>query len=56
MTIRLTTPQVRPISEGPVVFQDKPILVRGHDRYGHFSYELKPSFAATPSSNPSVGT
>lgn len=45
MTIRFTHPQVRPITDGPHPFRDKPILVHGEDRYGHFQYAPRPEFA-----------
>jgi ectoine hydroxylase-related dioxygenase (phytanoyl-CoA dioxygenase family) len=45
MTVRFTTPDVKPVSG---VFVDKPILVSGVDRYGHFQYLPKPTFEAAP--------
>jgi ectoine hydroxylase-related dioxygenase (phytanoyl-CoA dioxygenase family) len=41
MTVRFTTPDVRPV---PGVFVDKPILLSGTDRFGHFCYLPKPMF------------
>jgi non-haem Fe2+, alpha-ketoglutarate-dependent halogenase len=37
MTIRFTRPDVKPVRGGEFPFSEKPILVRGEDRYGHFS-------------------
>ena len=45
MTVRFTTPNVRPV---PGIFVDKPILISGKDRYGHFEYLPKPTFDSTP--------
>lgn len=45
MTIRLTTPSVKPV---PGQFSDRPILVRGKDRFGHFQYAPTPPFGAKP--------
>jgi ectoine hydroxylase-related dioxygenase (phytanoyl-CoA dioxygenase family) len=42
MTLRFTTPDVKPVAG---VFVDKPILISGEDRYGHFAYLPKPAFA-----------
>ena len=42
MTLRFTTPDVKPVAG---VFVDKPILLCGEDRYGHFEYLPKPAFA-----------
>lgn len=44
MTVRFTTPNVKPV---PGVFVDKPILVSGKDRFGHFQYLPKPTFDQT---------
>lgn len=41
MTLRFTTPDVKPV---PGVFVDKPILLCGEDRYGHFEYVPRPAF------------
>jgi ectoine hydroxylase-related dioxygenase (phytanoyl-CoA dioxygenase family) len=41
MTLRFTKPSVRPV---PGVFRDKPILLLGEDRHGHFEYTPKPRF------------
>jgi ectoine hydroxylase-related dioxygenase (phytanoyl-CoA dioxygenase family) len=41
MTIRFTTPEVKPIAGQ---FTDRPLLVRGRDRFGHFTYAPMPSF------------
>jgi len=45
MTVRFTTPDVKPV---PGVFVDKPILISGEDRFGHFEYLPWPEFAETP--------
>jgi ectoine hydroxylase-related dioxygenase (phytanoyl-CoA dioxygenase family) len=42
MTLRFTRPEVKPV---PGVFRDKPILMTGQDRFGHFQYEPRPAFA-----------
>ena len=52
MTVRFTTPDVTPVKG---VFVDKPILVSGEDRYGHFEYLPAPDFAGTAHASPSVG-
>ena len=41
MTVRFTVPSVKPI---PGKFADKPILVRGEDRFGHLTYASIPAF------------
>jgi len=41
LTIRCTTPAVKPVAG---VFADKPILLCGEDRYGHFQYLPRPVF------------
>ncbi len=41
MTVRFTRPDVKPV---PGVFIDKPILLAGEDRYGHFQYTPRPDF------------
>ena len=45
MTIRFTTPIVKPVLDGPNPFRDKPILVCGEDRFGHFIYAPRPAHA-----------
>ena len=44
MTVRFTRPDVKPV---PGVFVDKPILLSGQDRYGHFQYIPRPTFDET---------
>jgi ectoine hydroxylase-related dioxygenase (phytanoyl-CoA dioxygenase family) len=44
MTIRFTTPNVRPILEGPNRFTDRPILVSGKDHFGHLPYVARTAF------------
>lgn len=43
MTLRFTTPDVKPIREGENQFRDRPILVSGEDRFGHFDYAETPT-------------
>lgn len=43
MTVRFTRPDVKPV---PGVFIDQPILLAGEDRFGHFQYVPRPTFAA----------
>jgi len=45
MTVRFTTPNVSPVTEGPNRFVERPILVRGQDRFNHFTYAPNPTFA-----------
>ena len=45
MTVRFTTPDVKPVAG---VFVDKPILISGEDRYGHFQYLPRPVFEQQP--------
>lgn len=42
MTLRFTTPDVRPINTVPHPFRDHPILVRGTDHHRHFTYAPTP--------------
>lgn len=44
MTIRFTIPSVKPVLDGPFPFRDKPLLVSGEDRFGHFCYAPNPGF------------
>jgi ectoine hydroxylase-related dioxygenase (phytanoyl-CoA dioxygenase family) len=41
MTVRFTRPDIKPVAG---VFMDKPILLCGEDRYGHFQYLPRPVF------------
>jgi len=41
MTVRFTRPDVKPV---PGIFVDKPILLCGEDRFGHFQYFPRPVF------------
>ncbi len=45
MTVRFSIPAVRPVKTGEYPFRDRPVLVCGEDRYGHFEYVPKPDFA-----------
>jgi len=45
MTMRYTTPNVKPVYGGRFPFNEKPILVRGEDRYGHFNLSPPPQAA-----------
>lgn len=45
MTIRLTTPRVKPVLDGPNPFREKPILVCGEDRFRHFDCVPRPAFS-----------
>jgi len=45
LTIRFTTPDVRPASQETNFARWKPILLRGQDRYGYFELDAPPSFA-----------
>jgi len=45
MTLRFTVPSVQPITEGAHAFADKPILVKGEDRFGHLPLVDRPTFA-----------
>lgn len=51
MTMRFTTPQIKPVSTGPHAFSDQPILVRGEDKYGHFDLTGNPEFIGCNSDN-----
>ena len=51
MTVRFTTPNEKPV---PGVFVDKPILISGKDRFGHFEYLPRPEFAASANSTPEM--
>lgn len=42
MTLRFTTPAVQPIKQGPNRFRDRPLLIWGEDRFGHFDYAPRP--------------
>jgi ectoine hydroxylase-related dioxygenase (phytanoyl-CoA dioxygenase family) len=44
MTLRFTTPCVQPVKGGAHPFRDRPLLVRGEDRFGHFKYAPAPNF------------
>ena len=46
MTVRFTTPNVRPVKSGPFAFSDRPVLIRGADRLGHFDYAPMPAFVS----------
>jgi non-haem Fe2+, alpha-ketoglutarate-dependent halogenase len=45
MTMRYTTPNVKPVYGGRFPFNEKPILVRGEDRFGHFNLSPPPQAA-----------
>jgi ectoine hydroxylase-related dioxygenase (phytanoyl-CoA dioxygenase family) len=45
MTLRFTRPDVKPVAG---VFRDKPLLLLGEDRFGHFEYVPRPAFAKAP--------
>lgn len=45
MTIRLTTPDVKPVLDGPHPFVSRPILLRGEDRFGYLPMVEQPEFA-----------
>jgi ectoine hydroxylase-related dioxygenase (phytanoyl-CoA dioxygenase family) len=44
LTIRFTTPDVRPASQDTNFAKWKPILIRGQDRYGYFELDPLPDF------------
>lgn len=46
MTVRFTTPDVRPVTTGDHPFRDRPLLVSGEDRHGFFNYAPPPAFNA----------
>ena len=45
MTMRFTTPNVQPVLDGDFPFKERPILVRGEDRYRHFNLSPPPHTA-----------
>ena len=51
MTVRFTRPDVKPV---PGVFVDKPVLISGEDRYGHFQYLPRPEFAVAAVASPAA--
>jgi ectoine hydroxylase-related dioxygenase (phytanoyl-CoA dioxygenase family) len=50
MTLRFTTPAVRPVRDGEHPFRDRAILIQGEDRFGHFNFVPKPDFPASAAS------
>ena len=52
MTLRFTVPGVRPILTGPNRFSDRPILVRGEDRFGRLPLVGPPAFAPVGPARP----
>jgi ectoine hydroxylase-related dioxygenase (phytanoyl-CoA dioxygenase family) len=48
MTVRYTRPDVKPVRNSQFPFSEKPILVRGEDRFGHFDL-ITPSWNTSQS-------
>jgi ectoine hydroxylase-related dioxygenase (phytanoyl-CoA dioxygenase family) len=42
-TFRYTTPDVRPVMDGPTPFRERPVLVAGEDHFGHLPLVSSPA-------------